>query len=270
MPAVELMRLRGQINELITRFADPLSLRNGLRDLLDLYAYRAYRAGQGVQPQSLLPSYRVAPLVMRQLELELSKTCQEQPEQALKVVEALWEDPFLEPRLLATTLLGAIPASQGEAVVQKLRDWGKPSENFRMLDALFSNGTTGLRRSAPNLLLELFEEWINSSHTEVQSLGIRALVPMIEDPTVENLPPFFRLLSLPVQTAPAPLQADLKAALEALTRRTPTETAYFLRQTLSMAAGTGTARLIRHCLPIFGPQQQDSLRAALRTASSST
>src|SRR5512133_2706116 len=101
MPAAELTRLRAQINGLITRFADPESFRLALRDLLDLYANRAYRAGQAVQPQSLLPSYRVSPLIMQQLDLELSKTCQEQPEQALKVVEMLWHDPYLEPRLLA-------------------------------------------------------------------------------------------------------------------------------------------------------------------------
>jgi len=268
MPAAELSRLRAQINGLIGRFADPASFRLALRDLLEMYANRAYRPGHAVQPQPLLPSYRVAPLITHQLELELSKTCLEQPEQALDIVEALWRDPYLEPRLLAATLLGAVPASYGEAVVQKLRGWAVPAENFRMLDALFRHSTTSLRRSAPQLLLGLYEEWVNSSQAATQALGVRALIPIIEDPAFENLPPVFRLISPLVQQSPAPIHTDLQAALEALARRTPVETAYFLRQALSMAPGPGIARLIRRCLPLFGPAQQASLRAALQAASS--
>src|SRR5512143_3412435 len=152
MPAVELTRLRQQINRLIARFDDPVGFHSALNDLLDLYANRAYRPGKAVQPQPLLPSYRVTPLIMQQLELELGKTCQEQPGQALGVVDALWRDPYLEPRLLAASLLATIPASHHEAAIQTLRAWAVPGENFRMLDALFRHGTTSLRRSAPQLL----------------------------------------------------------------------------------------------------------------------
>lgn len=268
MPAVELSRLRAQINRLIVRFDDPTGLRSELRDLLDLYANRAYRPGQAVQPQPLLPSYRVAPLIMQQLTLELGKTCQEQPQQALGVVEALWQDPSLEPRLLAAALIGAIPPSAADGVISKLRAWVQPGENFRMLEALFQQGTLTLRRSAPEQLLKLIEEWISSRQAEMQALGVRALVPVIGDEVFENLPAVFRLLSPLVHSAPSVLHTDLQAVLEALARRTPTETAYYLRQALSMAAGPGTARLVRRCLPIFNDAQQASLRAAMKAASS--
>ena len=278
MPAAELTRLRTQINSLIVQFGNPEGFHHSISSLLDLYANRAYRPGQAIKPQPLIPSYRVPPLVIQQLEQELSKTCQEQPQQALDIVEVLWHDQNLEPRMLATSLLGAIPLSlsgvenqddpaiYGEMIIQKLRAWAQPSENFRMLDALFRKGTTRLRKTAPTLLLNLLDEWLNSSHTDIQALGIRALVPLIEDPAFENLPPVFRLLSPLVQSAPAPLYTDLQAVLETLAKRTPTETAFFLRQTLSMATGQGTARLIRHCLPRFNPAQQASLRSAMQTA----
>jgi hypothetical protein len=269
MPAAELSRLRTQINGLIVRFAEPEDLRIALRDLLESYANRAYRAGQAVQPQPLLPSYRVSPLVIQQLELELSKTCQEQPAQAIQVVEALWHDPFLEPRVLAAHLLGAVPASQADAVIQKLREWAKPEENFRMLDHLFHHSTRTLRREAPQRLLALYGEWIGSQRPAEQGLGLRALVPVIADEVFENLPTVFRLISPLVQSAPSALHTDLQAILEALARRSPTETAYFLRQTLSLSSGPGTARLIRRCMPLFGSAQQDSLRTALKAYHSS-
>ncbi len=265
MPAAELSRLRTQINGLIARFDDPEGFRIAVRDLLDSYANRAYRPGQAVQPQPLLPSYRVPPLVMQQLELELSKTCQERPEQAVLVVEALWGDDYLEPRVLAAHLLGAIPASQAETVAQKLHEWAQPTENFRMLDQLFHHSTRTLRRDAPQQLIALCGEWTGSAQIAVQGLGLRALATITADEAFENIPAVYRLISPLVQSAPTALHIDLQTALEALTRRSPTETAYFLRQMLSLASGPGTARLIRRCLPLFKEDQQNSLRAALQS-----
>jgi hypothetical protein len=270
MPAVELTRLRTQINRLILRFDDPGGFLSALKDLLDLYSNRAYRPGTAVQPQPLLPSYRVAPLITRQLELELGKTCQEQPGQALEVVEALWRDTHLEPRLLAATLLGALPTSHGEGVLAKLRAWGQPEENFRMLDALFKNGTANLRRAAPAMLLALIEEWVTGTQLQNQVLGLRALVPLVEDEQFENLPPVFNMISPLVQNIPPRLYPDLYATLEVLARRSPLETAYFFRQVLPMAGGPATARLVRRCLTLFSPAQQASLRAALQAAGASS
>jgi hypothetical protein len=266
MPAAELTRLRAQINGLIGLFDDPASFRSALRNLLEIYANRAYRPGEAIKPQPLLPSYRVPPLVTHVLEQELSKTCQEQPEQALKVVDALWHDPNLEPRLLATKLLGAIPASHAQEVIQVIKAWAQPNENFRILDALFKDGVSGLRRSAPDLLLGLVEEWMGSSRVELQSIGIRSLIPLIQEPGFENLPPIFRMLGPLLQTTPPEITADLQAVMEALSRRSPTETAYFLRQTLTLSTGPATARLVRRCLPFFNSAQQDSLRVALQAA----
>lgn len=266
MPAAELSRLRAQINGLITHFDDPSGFRGALRDLLELYANHAYRPGQAIKPQPLLPSFRVPPLVLRELEIELGKTCQERPDQALNVTDALWHDPNLEPRLLAARLLGAIPPGHEGAVIEMLKAWAQPGENFRILDALFRDGMAGLRQSAPDLLLGLTEEWMGTSRSEMQSMGIRALIPLIQESGFENLPPVYRILSPLIQTSPAALNADLQAVMEVLSKRSPTETAYFLRQTLSIATGQATARLVRRCLPYFSQAQQDSLRSAIQTA----
>ncbi len=55
-----------------------------------------YRPGQAIQPQALLLTYRVPPLVMRQFNAcGTVQTCQEQPLQALEVVSALWQESYL-------------------------------------------------------------------------------------------------------------------------------------------------------------------------------
>jgi hypothetical protein len=263
MPAVELNRLRAQIQELVKQFQDQPAFQIALRDLLETHANRAYRASQAVQPQPLLPSYRVAPLVLRQLELELGKTCQQYPVQAVKNLEMLWQDPYLEPRLLATSLIGMIPAEYEQPVIQSLRAWAQPSQNFRILEALFKNGTITLRRTSPGRLIELMEEWLTDPRAEVKVMGVRALIPLIEDEAFENLPPVFRILSPLVQEITAALAVDLQITIQALARRAPSETTYFLLQVLTLSDSPGTARLIRRCLHLFEPDQQSSMRAAL-------
>lgn len=265
MPAIELSRLRVQIRQLATRFDDPAAFSGELRDFLDQHANRAYRPGVVVRPQPLIPSYRVAPLIMRELEIELIRLSQEQPEPALQSVKILWEEEaYLETRRLASIMLGAIPASQAGAVIEVLRGLARPEENFRMLEFLFEDGTSTLRRQQPSALLALAEEWIGSSSLQVQALGVRVLIPLIADESFQNLPPIYRLLSSLVQQVPGSLQADLQAAIKALVDRSPAETAFFFRQVLPMAQGQATARLIRHFLPKFTPEQQATLRAAIQ------
>jgi len=264
MPAVELRRLRAQIHELSNWFGDPASYRKELKDILDRYANRAYRAGQAIKAQPLIPSYRVSPLILREFEVEFIRLGQELPEQALGVAEALWKDSYLEPRLLSTVLLGALPIHKSEAVLACITAWALPNENYQILDALFQNGTATLRRHAIELLLNLAEEWTGSSSEEVQALGIRLLIALIQDETFKNLPPVYRMLSPLVQKIPGNIQADLQAILTELIQRSPVETAYFLRQSLSIAQGPATARLVRRCMPLFAAEQQASLKAAIR------
>ncbi len=266
MPAVERLRLRAQILTLIGQFDEPASFCSGLKDLLDQYSNRAYRPGQVVKSQPLLPSYRVTPLILREIEVEFNRLGLEKPEQSLKVAEVLWTDSHLEPRLLAATLLGAIPIQLGESVISIVRAWAKPEENFTIIEALFQNSTTTLRRAGASPLLRLAEDWISSSSIQVQALGVRILIPLVHDQAFENLPPVYRLLTSLVQNVPGPVQADLQAIIEELIKRSPTETAFFLRQALPIAQGQATARLIRRCLPSFAPEQQATLKAALAAA----
>ncbi len=263
MPAAELSRLRLQINQLILIFGQPQEFRRRLHDLYRLYANHAYRAGQAVQAQPLFPSYRVPALVSRQLSLELGKTAQERPQDALTLVDALWADEYLEPRLLAAALLGNISVAYRSAVLEKLRAWGTPKENIHIFAALAQDGTVQLRQSAPKELLALIEEWTGSMDVQQQAVGIRALLPLIQDERFSNLPIIYRILSPLLQSVSGAYQPDMLEAIQALIRRSPMETGYFLRQALVQANTPVTARLVRKVIPEFPVEQQASLRTAL-------
>ncbi len=263
MPAVQLARLKEQINQLAWNFTRPEEFRFALHDLLDLYADRTYRAGQAVSARPLSPSYHAPPLILRQLKLELGRLCEEHPAAALALVDLLWKDTFLEPRMLAAALLGLIPLQMAGEVLQRLQSWSNPDEDTTLLDALVEDGGQRIRRETPERWLELVENWLGDLSIEIQGLGLRALLPLIRDRSFENLPRVYRLISPIVQSAPAELQGELLEAVHILAQRSSMETAFFLRQMVSVSASAGTARLVRRCLPFFGEEAQISLKKAL-------
>lgn len=268
MPAAELNRLHLQIDQLVLVFDQPQEFSRRLGNLLSQYGNHAYRAGQAVKVRNILPTYRIPPLVARQLALRFGKLSQQRPLPALDLLDVLWQDRYLEPRLLAVSILGSLPPAEvGEQVVQKLREWGKPGENLRLFNQLMEDGTLRLRREAPKLLLDLIQEWIESPAPQQQAVGLRALGTLINDRAFENLPFVYRLVGSLAQ-APAPaVQTDLMVTLQALARRSPVETVFFLRQILSISNSSLIPVLVRRCLTEFPPEQQTVLRAALEAKS---
>jgi hypothetical protein len=97
-----------------------------------------------------------------------------------------------------------------------------------------------------------------------QQIGLRALLPLISEGNFENIPAIFRLITPFTRELPAPLRPDLLDIIKALARRSPKETAYFLRQNLELPGSTDTAWIIRQSLRQFDSETRDSLHAALR------
>ena len=263
MPAVQLVRLKEQIAQLAWYFTRPVEFQKQLHALLDFYSDRTYRPGQAVKARPLIMTYHVGPLVLRQLEHNLSHLCQENPGAALALVDVLWKDIYLEPRLLAASLLGLTPLTPPEAVLERILAWSDPEMDIQLLEILTSRGSVRLRREQPERWLVLIEDWLSDQKNEVQAIGLKALLPLIQDREFENLPRIFRLLGTLVQNAPKGLQSELIEDLMGLARRSPAETAYFLRQMMSIGNSPATTRLVRRCLPAFNEEMQANLRKAL-------
>lgn len=264
MPAANLTHLRQQIGQVLALIGRPADFHRALSELLDLYANHAYRLSDSVPQAALLPSYHLPPLVARQVELELGSISQKLPGEALAALDTLWTDPHLEQRQLAAVMLGRVPVSHATGVLERLRAWAVPSQDRTALQSLLEQGTLNLRRDDSPELYGLVQVWLSDTHTDVQKIGLKALLPLIADPQFGNLPPCFRLLSPLVQTAPAQLFSDLSTVLQALAHRSAIETVYFLRQVAGPSANPATARLARRVLPELSPEQQESLRTALK------
>lgn len=267
MPAVQLARLKAEIQKLSWQFTNPVEFERGLRDLLERYADRVYRPGETLQFQKRTPAYRAPAIVLRQLELDLERLCRENPGAALLLAETLWKQPYLEPRLLAAFLLGRAPLSPPEAALERLRLWCQASEDMRLIDEVLKRGSARTRQEQPEQWLQFCRQWLEERKLHSQRLGLRALLPAIHDREFENLPPVYPLIAPFLQSEPTGVQGELKEVLQALAARSPKETAFFLRQLLSIGLPLTSQRLIRRLLPAFSPEYQTGLRSALFSAS---
>ncbi len=257
----KLNRLKTQINNLIWKFTRPQEFLTELRELLELYSDRTFRPGKASPSAKLPTSYRVPTLVIRQLELELTPLCQENPQAALTLMDALWNDPFLEPRILAALLLGKIDPAPPDMITNHLQRWCQPECESVSLSALLEHGTYRLRREQSEHWFELLHFWLADKNTVVQKIALRAMLPAIQDREFENLPPLFRMIE-PFLKSPLPaLQTEIVEILQALANRSPIETAYLLRQALAVSNHPLTVRIVRRLLPLFSPEEQNRLRS---------
>jgi len=249
---------------LAEHFNDPPAFVRSLHHLLDYYAERTSHSGQSGTPAPLLTAYKVRPPVLRMLLRELIPKVEDNPEEGLVMCDALWQEPVLEFRSLATMLLGQIPPACHNQIINRVKGWIKPElENF-LIDELLTNGLMRIRKGEPQSIFYLIENWLGSENVFEKQLGLRALLPVIYDPDYENLPAYYRLINPLTRKIHPALRNDMVDVLIALAKRSPKETAYFLRQSLEISSGRDTSLLVRQTLPAFPTETQESLRSALR------
>ncbi len=266
MPAVQLSRLKRQIDMLAWHFTRPEEFNRSLHQLLDSYANHTYRPGPEAAFAHLsLPAYHVPAIVMTHLELALSRWAAENTSSALSLADTLWQDRVYEPRILAAHLLGVIPSAFADQVFERLLAWAVPSEEKAFLDALFFKGTAAIRRDHPQAWLEVVQDWLAHQQVPYQRLGLMAARALILDRDFQNLPALFNAVSAPMQAHPSTLQHELRLVLLAFSQRSPVETVYFLRQMIGLNPGADLVRLIRRCLPEFPASIQDRVRRILQS-----
>ena len=262
MPAIDLARLKKQTAQLADLFNQPSIFLREHREILDHYVNRSLRS-QGVAPSSVLPTYRTPVVVLRQIETVLGPVAEKNPIQALELADALWDEGWLETRLLAAFLLGRIPP-QEERLLARLTAWTQAVRDPNVRAALLTTSLTRLRKETPDLFLVLVKEWLHPARKRMWSNGIQALVPLISSPEFDNLPPIFEITSPILKASPAALQFDIQELLIALYKKSSDETIYFIQQTLKSTKSELPAISLRRMLPDLPHDLQVNLREILR------
>lgn len=262
MPAIDLARLKKQTAYLTDVFGEPATFLRELREILEYYVNWTLRS-QGVAPSSVLPTYRTPAVVLRQIEKEIGPAAEGQPIQALELADALWDEGWLETKLLAAFLLGRIPP-QEERLLARLTAWTQAVRDPEVRAALLTTSLTRLRRETPDLFLVLVKEWLHPARQRMWSNGVQALVPLISSPDFDNLPPIFEIVEPIVKAAPGAMQYDLQELITTLYEASPDETIYFLQQILKGTRSPLPAVMLRRMAADMPQELQSSLREMLR------
>jgi hypothetical protein len=262
MPAIDLARLKKQTAQLADLFDQPSAFLREHREILDYYVNRTLRS-QGVAPSSVLPTYRTPVVVLRQIETELGSIAEKQPIQALELADALWDEGWLETRLLAAFLLGRIPP-QEERLLARLTAWTQAVRDPEVRAALLTTSLTRLRDETPDLFLVLVKEWLHPARQRMWTNGIQALIPIINSRDFDNLPPIFEVVEPIIKASPAALQFDLQELITALYKASPDETTYFIQQLLKETKSPLLGVSLRRMSPDLPTELQTSLREMLR------
>ena len=259
MPAIDLARLKKQAAQLADLFGRPDEFVRAVHDMLDFYVNRTMRDEGAVAPSSVLETYRTPPAILKQIENELAPLAASRPDEALELADRLWDEGWLETRLLAASLLGRIPP-QEERLLARLTAWASQVRDPSVRAALLTTSLARLRKEMPDRFLELAGEWLKPARQRLWPHGIQALIPLIRDPNYNNLPPIFEILEDVVEAAPAIIQNELIELFDALYNDSPTETVHFLQDLLSNSETDMTATTFRRISPSLPLGLAESVR----------
>jgi hypothetical protein len=214
----------------------------------------------------VIKSYDVPNPVIKQIVTDIHPSVTSEPAVAHRLCKKIWEEPILEFRLLAASILGLIPLDLNEDLLTTIEEWGRDCKENRIISALTDQGLSRFREESPDELGKIVEKWLTSTDLPQQQIGLRALIPLLTSQSFENIPIFYKLLTPFVRIAPTHLRPDILDAIQALAHLSPQETAYFLNINLEAPNNPSTAWIIRQSIDHFPQETQIFLRNALRSA----
>jgi len=212
----------------------------------------------------LIQTYNVPKPVLRQITSDLAPWVSIHPAQTLVLCDALWNEPFLECRTLAASLLGMTPPQPPHAIIALVSAWVGQGVEDRLLETIVQSGLVRLRQEMPDSYFQAVEGWLSAEEQAKQLLGLIAMQAVAASRDFDNFPAYFHALTPLMRASPSRFHRLILDVLRAFAQRSPKETAYFLRQNFDTAGSPGAAWLARQLLPHLPPETRNSLRAALR------
>jgi len=263
MPAVNPTRLQIQIEELLTHFDKPQSFHRHLQVLFSLYANGTLRFGQSPESRPTSPMYHLPQPLIRQLHLAIKPYLEKDPQAALACADELWSDSNFEIKQTAIFILGNVMIGEPDPILNRLENWidTQPVDGLRL--NLLSTGILMLQKKFPTAWEGFIQSLLDQNDPKLVGYGLQGLIEIIESKDFENFPMIFRLISPVIQKPHTAHMEELENLVKTLIGQTPTETAFFLKQTLSLSQSPETKRLIKRCLPMLPEKERQDLKSSL-------
>ncbi len=264
MPAVDPKRLKFTINELMTFFDQPAEFLRRLQDLFSHYANRHLHFGDESPTRPLIPVYNLPLPITRQLNLDLGRQCEKNPEAALHLADELWKDNHMEIKQTAIHILSDVPVTEPDSIISRISSWITPKLNKKLISQLFSTGTQKLQENFQEEWEKFIVSFLKEEKPEMIALGLKGLSEGLKNPNFKNLPAVFRLVSPFIRDPHPDYHQSLVQLTSRLIQRSPTETALFLKQMLALSRSSATSQVIKDCLHLFPEELRQELRESIR------
>lgn len=260
MTAVNLTKLNNEIHALIDVFTRPAEFHQQLSKLFGFYSVQVFRSGQMTHESARLKKYHLPMLVLMQLERQLRRRCEENPQAAFRLYEELINDPYAEVTSLAASILGCVPAEEAVQTLELINLQGISWErDDRLLDFL-QRSTQNIIPYAAQAWLHYLEVTLPIASDNTPRYGLLLLQISIYNDAFENLPFFFRQFLLYFPKANLRYRAEYIAIFEELYRRYPEESLHFFEQVLVMMDNDSVYRLFRRFLPTLNEPERSRFR----------
>lgn len=263
MTAINPARLKTQVAELTAHYGESEPFIRRLHQLLNYYADRVRRPGLSGAPGPALPAYQVPQPVIRSVVREVEPLLKRSPSRGLLLVDALWEEDWLEMKTFAGSLLGRIPPLNAGPLIKRFRSWALDCQERQILQVLGDEALANLRAQHPEVVLSLVKELLSNHQRQGRIIALYILLPLARDKSFHNLPLIFQALESYLGKEEG-LRKELVSLLNALIKRSPSETYFFLQAQFPGAAQPQMTRLIRGILPQFSPQRAQDLQEMIR------
>ena len=264
MPAIEFSRLRTKIELLGRVYDQPGQFIKDLTDLYFFYSDLTFLANNPNVSANVHPAYRAPAIINRELERAFHPLALSRPDQTLIIIDHLWNTRVLEPCQLAAALLGHLPISHADEVLERIQEWTLHGNYPEMIETLHSSGTETIRRENQSLWMNTLNRWHASREAVLNKHAVLGLLPMLEDPDSSNLPVIFDFLQPILAEPDSKLVFTLLTLIEKLQQISEPETVFFLKQIIKSSKSPALPRFIRRTLPAFTEEAQNSLKTCLR------
>jgi len=263
MPAIKLSHLQSQIAVLFTHFNDRRLFIDGLLSLFQMYS-------QGKNPTNIWlrefqdqAYFNIPPPVIAELQSNLESYTVQYPAAAKEIIDTLWEQPEIEPKLIAIKMLSHLPESLNEFIISHLSAWISEDTDDYLFDYILECGKGNLPILLSEQWLQMIEGWINSSSIKISLRGIQAINQLVENREYDYLPGIFNLIH-PLFRKPEPqMKKDLVKIIKTLITRSEAETASFVISTAEIYANNEVRAFCRKCIPFFSTHYQEEIKRAL-------
>ena len=264
MPAISPAQLKIQINQLVEKVDNSNEFARSLNSLMESYSDRVRKPGYISSRDSLINSYQVPQQVIRQIKNKLKPVLSINPDKAIPIVDALWQEKWLEFKLLALEILGWIPPVPPENIINRLNLWSDQNENDYLLDSGFARSLVRLWEENIDLFFNFLKSWLEITDGKKQKMVLRMIPIIVSDQRFDNLPIIIQLLSPFVEHVDLIPASDLVQAVKALALRSPQETSYFLKRAMINTENDAIKVLIRQIIDAFPDQVRKEFRTYLK------